>query len=65
MDAFDAPKSCPRSEGVPLRYSVGFYRGKRRIIIAWFVDESVAIDYLRRFRRDHPRFKADLLQSLF
>lgn len=65
MDTFDALRSCPFVGGAPLRYSVGFYRGKRRIIIGWFVDESAAIDYLRRFRRDHPRFKADMLQALF
>ena len=65
MDVFDIPRSRPFAEGVPLRYSVGFYRGKRRIVIAWFVDESAATDYLLRFRRDHPQFKADLLKSFF
>lgn len=65
MDAFDTPRSCPSIDGVPLRYSVGFYRGKRRVILGWFIDKDAAIDYLLRFRRDHPRCKADLLQTLF
>lgn len=65
MDTLDSPRFCPSIDGVPYRYSVGFYRGKRRVILGWFADQDAAMEYLLRFRRCHPRCKADLLQSLF
>ena len=66
MDYFDfRPKSSPVIDGVPYRYSVGAYRGRKRVVVAWFSDESSAVDYLIRCRRDHPRVKFDCLQSFF
>lgn len=66
MDYFDfRPRFSPTINGAPYRYSVGAYRGKKRVIIAWFLDESAAIDYLARCHSDHPRIKFDYLQSLF
>lgn len=65
MDYCDFPKACPLVEGRPLRYSVGFYRGKRRCIVAWFADRSAAVDYCARMISQYPNFKIDLLESLF
>jgi len=65
MDSFDFPKASPIVEGVPLRYSVAFYRGRRRTVIAWFQNFDDATDFLERSRRDNPHFKYDLCQSLF
>ena len=65
MDYFDfRPRFSPIVDRTPYRYSVGAYRGKRRVIIAWFADEAPAEDYLIRCRLDHPRVKFDCLQSL-
>lgn len=66
MDNFDfRPRSFPIVNSAPLRYSVGAYRGKKRVIIAWFVDEGSANDYLVRCRRTNPYIKFDCLKSLF
>lgn len=65
MDYCDIPKACPLVEGRPLRYSVGFYRGKRRCVVAWFADLSAAADYCVRMTSRYPDFKIDLLESLF
>ena len=66
MDRFDfIPRFSPIVNRAPLRYSVGAYRGKKRVIIAWFVDESSAIDYLARCCRNNPYIKFDYLESLF
>lgn len=65
MDYFDfRPKFSPVIDCTPYRFSVGAYRGKRRVVIAWFLDEIPANDYLVRCRRDHPKVKFDCLQSL-
>ena len=65
MDYFDfRPRFSPVVNDAPYRFSVGAYRGKKRIIVAWFLDEFSAKDYLARCRRDHPRVKFDYLQSL-
>lgn len=65
MDSIDfRPSFSPIINGSPLRYSIGMYRGKKRIIVAWFADETPAIDYLARCRRDNPYAKFDCLQSL-
>lgn len=53
------------TEERPLRYSVGFYRGRCRVVLAWFADFSAAKDYLSRLRASYPHLKADLLKSLF
>lgn len=66
MDHFDfRPKFSPIINGAPCHYSVGAYRGKKRVVIAWFIDESSAKDYLIRCRLDNPRIKFDYLKSLF
>lgn len=53
---------------VPLknhRWSVGFYRGRKRVVVAWFEDEFSAADYCINCRRFRPDIKYDYLQSLF
>jgi len=66
MDYFDfKPKASPIINGVPLRYSVAAYRGKKRVVIAWFLDASPANDYLALCRRSNPYIKFDCLESLF
>ena len=65
MDPFYYPKASPIVEGIPLRYSVAFYRGRRRIVIAWFQDFDEAMNFLRRSCRDNPHFKYDLCKSMF
>lgn len=66
MDYFDfKPKCSPVIDGAPLRYSIGAYRGRKRVIIAWLVDETSANDYLARCRRTNPCIKFDCLKSLF
>lgn len=59
------PRFSPIVNGVPLRYSVGAYRGKKRVVVAWFADESSAIDYFTRCCRTNPYIKFDYLKSLF
>lgn len=65
MDYLDLPRACPLVEGRPFRYSVGFYRGRKRLTLAWFADESSALDYCIRTSRQYPQFKVDVLKSLF
>lgn len=67
MDHFDVqrPRFSPIVDSTPYRFSVGVYRGRKRVVIAWFVAESTALDYLARCRRDNPSFKYDYLKSLF
>ena len=66
MDYFDVsrPRFSPVVDSIPYRYSIGAYRGKKRVILAWFSDEQAAIDYCRRCRSDHPHIKFDYLKSL-
>lgn len=65
MDYFDfRPRYSPVVNGAPCRYSVGAYRGKKRVVIAWFIDEVPAKDYLIRCRRTNPYIKFDCLRSL-
>lgn len=65
MDYFDfRPRFSPIVNSVPHRYSIGAYRGKKRVVIAWFVDETPAKDYLVRCRLDNPHIKFDCLRSL-
>lgn len=65
MDHFDfRPRFSPVVDGTPYRYSIGAYRGKKRVVIAWFVDETPANDYLVRCRLDSPYIKFDCLRSL-
>lgn len=65
MDSLVFPKASPIVEGAPLRYSVAFYRGRHRTIIAWFHDYDNAMDFLKRSRCDNPHLKYDLYKSLF
>lgn len=66
MDYFDfRPRFSPIVNDVSCRYSIGAFRGKKRVVIAWFVDRVAANDYLVRCRRDHPSIKFDCLESLF
>lgn len=65
MDYFDfRPRFSPTINSIPYRYSIGAYRGQKRVVIAWFADEIPANDYLIRCRRDHPCIKFDCLRSL-
>lgn len=65
MDRFDfRPLYAPVVSGNPYRFSVGAYRGRKRVAIAWFRYESDAISYLDRCRRDRPYIKFDYLQSM-
>ena len=66
MDKFDfRPRFSPVIGSTPYRFSVAAYRGRKRVIIAWFSDEASANDYLIRCRLDHPNILFDVLQSLF
>lgn len=66
MDYIDfRPRFSPIINGSHLCYSVAMYRGKKRIIVAWFADETSASEYLIRCRRDNPYAKFDCIQSLF
>lgn len=67
MDFIDAFRPCfsPVIDSTPYRFSVGAYRGRKRVAIAWFRYESDAISYLVRCRRDRPYIKYDYLQSIF
>lgn len=49
----------------PLRWSVGKYIGKRRVIIAWFENEFDAMELAERFSFDFPGIKFDWCKSLF
>lgn len=66
MDYFDfRPKYSPVINGAFYRYSIGAYRGRKRVVIAWFADETPANDYLVRCRRTNPHVKFDCLKSFF
>lgn len=66
MDPYDFPRPrfAPIVNSVPYCYSVGAYRGKKRVTIAWFSDEQAALDYCLRCRSDRPYIKFDYLKSL-
>ena len=65
MFPLDFPKACLINDGKPLRWSVGFYRGKRRCVSACFAYYSEALDYFRRSRVCYPHLKFDIIQTLF
>ena len=66
MDRFDfKPRYSRVIDGVPYRYSIGAYRGRKRVVIAWFLDEEAAYDYLARCLRTNPYVKFDCLESFF
>lgn len=65
MDIFDfRPRFSPVINSIPYRFSIGAYRGKKRVVIAWFSDEEPANDYLIRCRLDYPAIRFDCLRSL-
>ena len=65
MYYFDSrPKFSPIIGSSAFPFSIGAYRGKRRVVIAWFPDKVSANDYLARCRRTNPYIKFDCLQSL-
>ena len=65
MDYFDfRPRFSPVVNGTRCRYSIGAYRGRKRVVIAWFADEVSANDYLVRCRLDHPSIRFDCIRSL-
>lgn len=65
MDYFDfRPRFSPAIDSICYRYSIGAYRGVKRVVIAWFADETSANDYLIRCRLDHPGIRFDCLRSL-
>lgn len=64
MDAFDfRPRFLPVADCGPYRYSIGAYRGRKRVVLAWFSEEAPANDYLIRCRLDRPFVKFDCLKS--
>lgn len=64
MDFFDfRPRFSPMIDSVPYRFSIGAYRGRKRVVVAWFSDEEPANDYLVRCRLDYPTIKFDCLKS--
>lgn len=67
MDYFDPfrPRYCPVVASTPCRYSVGAYRGRKRVVIAWFPDEKSASDYCRLWHLYRPDVKFDCLKSIF
>lgn len=65
MDVFGfRPRFSPMIDSIPYRFSIGAYRGRKRVVIAWFLDEGPAKDYLIRCRLDYPSVKFDCLRSL-
>lgn len=65
MDRFDfPPRFSPVIDNTPYRFSIGAYRGKKRVVVAWFSDENPANDYLIRCRLDYPAVKFDCLRSI-
>ena len=56
------PSSIPLKN---YRWSVGLYRGHKRVVVGWFEDEAAASDYCNNCRRFRPDLKYDYLQSLF
>lgn len=66
MDNFDfRPRFSPIVDSVSYCYSVGAYRGKKRVVIAWFADKDSARNFLVRCRFDSPSVKFDCLRSIF
>lgn len=65
MDPFYCPcRPCVETDRT-FRFSVGYYRGRKRVILAWFLEHHDAQDFAVRLRRDNPRYKIDVLQTLF
>jgi hypothetical protein len=65
MDMFDfRPRFSPVVNSIPYRFSIGAYRGRKRVVIAWFSEEKPATDYLIRCRLDYPAIRFDCLRSL-
>jgi len=66
MDTFDfRPRFSPVIDSIPYRFSVAAYRGRKRVVIAWFSEQEPANDYLIRCRLNYPAVKFDCLKSIF
>lgn len=65
MDAFDLLKVAPLAPNRFIRYSVGCYKGRKRIVVAWFEDESRAVAYREYLAGRFPRLRFDYLRTLF
>lgn len=65
MDPFYCPFRPQVVTGRSFRFSVGYYRGRKRITLAWFSEHYDALNYAVRLRRDNPLYKIDVLQSIF
>lgn len=65
MDPFYCPFQPRIATDVSFRFSVGYYRGYKRIILAHFLEHHAAQEYAVRLRRANPHYKIDVLQSLF
>ena len=65
MDKFDfRPRFSPVIDSIPYRFSVAAYRGKKRVVIAWFSDEEPANDYLIPCRLDYTAIRFYCLKIL-
>lgn len=53
------------SEAGPLRFSVGYYRGRHRVTAAWFVDYATAQKFANDWRTLKPWLIIDILESFF
>lgn len=65
MDPFYCPCRPRVVANGPFRFSVGYYRGRKRITLAWFLEHNDAQEFAVRLRRDNPHYKIDVLQAFF
>lgn len=47
------------------KYSVGYYRGRRRVVIGWFIRFEDAETFVKSARIRFPWCRFDILKSLF
>lgn len=64
IDKWRVPSPRMTAEG-PLRFSVGFYRGRHRVTAAWFVDYDAAQQFANNWRALKPWLIIDILESFF
>lgn len=65
MDWFYCPFRSPVEADRPVRFSVGYYRGRKRVVLAWFAEHHDAQEFADRLRRYNPHYKIDVLRTLF
>lgn len=58
---FTGSLSC---EDTP-KYSVGYYRGRHRVVIGWFMRLEDAERFSQRAQSRFPLYKIDVLKSFF